>query len=320
MNWKPLFFKPIIKERIWGGHKLSSLLGKKTPYLHNGESWELSTVPENESEISGGVFEGKKLSEVMKTFPNEILGQSWVDKNGKDFPLLFKYLDAAQDLSIQVHPNDAYAKEKHNCLGKNEMWYIVQAEPESRIILGFKKDTLPEEFESHVIKNQVTDLLNEIKVQKGDVFYIETGTIHAIGAGIVLAEIQQTSDITYRVFDWNRLDNEGQHRELHIQNALETLNFNPTNSRIDYSKEINLENQMVDSTFFTTTFLPLNGTKPTQSKETFSVYMCVEGEAELKLENETFHIHQGVTFLIPAAMGNFNLIGKANFLVSCVRE
>jgi mannose-6-phosphate isomerase len=319
MNWNPLFFEPIVKERIWGGQKLSNLFEKKTPYQHNGESWELSAISGDDNYIVGGIFEGVKFSELLEKYTHEILGEDWVNKNGVQFPLLIKYIDAAQDLSIQVHPNDEYAQKKHNSLGKNEMWYIVDAEPNSRIILGFNKDTTANEFENHLKNNKITDLLQEIVVKKGDVFFVETGTIHAIGAGIVLAEIQQTSDITYRIFDWNRLDPSGQPRDLHIESAMETLNFNKNGFSLNYKKLINQENEMVDNNFFTTTYLPLDGIIKSQTNNGFTIYMCLEGTATIESESDTFQIKKGTTFLIPAAMNEFSLIGKANLLVSRVR-
>jgi mannose-6-phosphate isomerase len=319
MNWTPIFFRYIIKERIWGGNKLSTSLNKETPFEHNGESWELSAVQENESEISDGVFQGKTLSEIIKLYPDEILGKAWVEKNGSEFPLLFKYIDAKEDLSVQLHPDDLYAKEKHQSRGKNEMWYVVDADVDAKVIVGFKEETSPEDFLNHLANHQITNLLKEINVKKGDVFHIKTGTIHAIGAGVLLAEIQQTSDVTYRIFDWNRVDSQGKPRELHIQNALECLNYGLTEGQVFYAENSNEENVVVDSEFFTTTFLPLNGTYLFQNDDVFKVFMCVEGKASLEVNNQNYHVFQGLTFLIPAAVNNLQLSGNARFLIASVR-
>jgi mannose-6-phosphate isomerase len=319
MNWKPIFFEYIVKERIWGGKKLSTSLNKKIPFENNGESWELSAVQENETKITNGDFQDKTLSEIIQFYPDEILGKTWVEKNGLEFPLLFKYIDAKEDLSVQLHPDDLYAKEKHKSRGKNEMWYVVNADVDARVIVGFKHETSPKHFLKHLSNNQITDLLKEIKVKKGDVFHIKTGTIHAIGAGVLLAEIQQTSDVTYRIFDWNRVDTHGKSRELHIQNALECLNYELTEGQVFYSENMNEENVVVDSEFFTTTLLPLKGTFSFINEDAFKVFMCVEGEATLEVNNQKFTVHQGLTFLIPAALKNFLLTGNARFLIATVR-
>lgn len=318
MNWKPIFFKYVIKERIWGGNKLSTTLNKKTPFENNGESWELSAVKSHECEILGGDFHGKKLSEIIQIYPNEILGEKWVKNKGLEFPLLFKYIDAKDDLSVQLHPDDVYAKAKHNSLGKNEMWYVIDADINAKVIVGFKKDTSAEDFIHHLQNNQVLDLLQEVKVKKGDVFHIKTGTIHAIGAGVLLAEIQQTSDITYRVYDWNRIDSHGKARALHIQNALECIDYKSSESQVFYENKENQLNVVVDSEFFTTKILPLNGTFSFHSENSFSVFMCVEGQATLELNHQIIEICLGTTFLIPSAIKVIEIRGVAKFLIASV--
>lgn len=318
MNWTPIFFEYIIKERIWGGKKLSTSLNKKLPFENNGESWELSAVQGSETKITKGVYQDKTLSEIIKLYPDEILGKAWVEKNGSEFPLLFKYIDAKEDLSVQLHPDDLYAKENHKSRGKNEMWYVVDADVDAKVIVGFKEETSPKDFLDHLANHQITNLLKDIKVKKGDVFHIKTGTIHAIGAGVLLAEIQQTSDVTYRIFDWNRVDSQGNSRELHIQHALKCLNYDLTEGQVFYSEKMNEENVVVDSEFFTTTFLPLSGTYLFQNDGVFKVFMCVEGEASLEINNQKFIVQQGLTFLMPAALKNLQLSGNARFLIASV--
>jgi len=195
MLFYPLQFEPILKERIWGGTKLKTLLNKPITSEITGESWEISTVENDVSVVANGDFKGKTLNEVIDLYPAEVLGVKVYNQFGKQFPLLFKYLDAREDLSIQLHPNDELAKKRHNSFGKTEMWYVMQADENARLIVGFKEKSSPEEYLSHLNNKTLLDILDTKKVQSGDVFMLETGTIHAIGAGTVIAEIQQTSDI-----------------------------------------------------------------------------------------------------------------------------
>ena len=194
----PLQFEPILKDRIWGGEKLKTVLNKPITSKITGESWELSTVEGDVSIVANGSLKGKTLTDIIEELPNEILGAKVYKRFGKQFPLLFKYLDAREDLSIQVHPNDKLAKERHNSFGKTEMWYIMQADADARIIVGFKENSSKEEYLENLNNNSLVSILDDVKVKQGDVFFLETGTVHAIGAGLVVAEIQQTSDITYR--------------------------------------------------------------------------------------------------------------------------
>jgi mannose-6-phosphate isomerase len=218
MELYPLIFNPILQDRIWGGTKLKTYLGKQNlPSDTTGESWELSAVDGNVSVVANGAYAGKPLTELLQKYPQEILGAKVHGQFGEKFPLLFKFLDAKEDLSIQVHPNDELAKKRHNSFGKTEMWYVMQADEGSRIVIGFKERSGPEEYLEHLNNKNLVEILNEVKVNKGDVFFLETGTIHALGGGIMVAEIQQTSDITYRVYDWDRTDAQGKSRELHTE-------------------------------------------------------------------------------------------------------
>lgn len=311
----PLQFEPILKDRIWGGEKLKTVLGKPIASNITGESWELSTVEGDISVIANGLLKGKPLSAVIDEMPNEILGSDVHARFGNQFPLLFKYLDARQDLSIQVHPNDALAKQRHNSFGKTEMWYVMQADTDSSIIVGFKESSNPEEYVAHLKENSLLSILDTIKVAKGDVFFLETGTVHAIGAGLLIAEIQQTSDITYRLYDFDRVDAQGNKRELHVDLALEAINYDKVDTRKEYLEEENQSNPIVNCPYFTTNFIPL--TKKitvTKTGNSFTVYMCIDGEFELEYDKSIYSYKKGDTVLIPAAMDYYVLSGKASIL------
>lgn len=315
MNWYPLLFEPIIKERIWGGTKLRDLLHKPIVSEISGESWELSTVPGDVSVVANGVLAGNDLNAVVASNPEAVLGKKVVAQFGTQFPLLFKFLDAREDLSIQVHPNDALAKERHNSFGKTEMWYVMQADSGTELIVGFKEDSNADTYQLAVDNHQVVDLLEKHPVQKGDVFFLETGTVHAIGAGALIAEIQQTSDITYRIYDFDRRDAQGNLRELHTELALDAINYQKTASKKTYSQVTNTSNVIVDCPYFTTAILPLQGNAVVnQSDETFTVLMVVEGDAELNYVEGTMEIKKGMTVLLPAGLGPVQLEGNAELL------
>jgi mannose-6-phosphate isomerase len=311
----PIQFNPIFKDRIWGGTKLKTFLYKQINSEITGESWEISTVENDISSVSNGVYKGKSLNDIIKNFPNEILGIDVHKKFGFEFPLLFKYLDAKQDLSIQVHPNDELAKKHHNSFGKTEMWYIMQADENARIIVGFKENSSKEKYLQHLDNKTLLDILDSKKVSQGDVFFLETGTIHAIGAGMLVAEIQQTSDITYRIYDFDRKDANGNERELHTNLALEAINFNKIDSQKNYSKVVNQSNETVNCPYFTTNFIPLVGKIiVNKSNQSFTVYMCVDGNFEIDFNNEKYQYKKGDTLLIPAEMNIFEISGNASIL------
>ena len=315
MKLYPLQFEPILKERIWGGTKLKTYLNKPISSNITGESWEISTVENDVSIIANGFYKGKSINELINEFPDEILGTKAYKKFGKQFPLLFKYLDAREDLSIQLHPNDELAKKRHNSFGKTEMWYVMQADADASLIVGFKEKSTPEEYLKHLNNKTIVDILDTKKVKQGDVFFLETGTIHAIGAGIVVAEIQQTSDTTYRVYDFDRVDANGNKRELHIDLALEAINYETVDAQKYYSKNENQSNTIVDCRYFTTNIIPLNGAvKVNKNQNSFTVYMCVDGSFELKINTEIFYYQKGDTVLIPAALTDFELSGSASIL------
>lgn len=311
----PLQFYPILKDKIWGGKKLKQFLNKPTDSDSAGESWEISAVDGDVSIVCDGLYKNKSLTDLIDLFPEEILGKDVYQKFGKQFPLLFKFIDAAEDLSIQVHPNDALAQKRHNSFGKTEMWYIMQADENARIIVGFKKDSSAEEYVKHLEKKSLLDILDEQKVETGDVFFLETGTIHAIGAGVMLAEIQQTSDITYRVYDWDRVDSDGKSRELHTDLALEAMNYDRVSAKQDYKTEENTINPVVDCPYFTTCLIPLHGTMEfTKTGNSFVVLMCVSGVMTIETGSGKIHLVKGQTILLPAALRSYNISGKASFL------
>ncbi|MEL1252695.1 type I phosphomannose isomerase catalytic subunit [Flavobacterium sp. DGU38] len=311
----PLQFEPILKERIWGGEKLKTILNKPIVSKITGESWELSTVEGDVSVVANGDLKGKSLAELIDDIPNEILGTRVYERFGKQFPLLFKYLDAREDLSIQVHPNDKLAKERHNSFGKTEMWYVMQADADSRIIVGFKEDSGKEEYLKHLNDKTLVSILDDVKAKSGDVFFLETGTVHAIGAGLVVAEIQQTSDITYRLYDFDRKDAQGNTRELHVDLALDAINYKKVDTQKKYETKTNVSNVVVDCPYFTTNFIPLeNKVEVSKSGETFTVYMCVEGSFEIEYDGFKESYKKGDTVLVPAGIKTFVLNGNASIL------
>lgn len=315
MKFYPLTFTPILKDRIWGGSKLKTYLNKPIVSETTGESWEISTVPGNISVVNNGIFKGKNINEIIDLYPEEILGKLVIARFGKQFPLLFKFIDAKEDLSIQLHPNDALARKRHNSFGKTEMWYVMQADESARLVVGFKKDSNQQEYLAHLENKNLIDLLNEYPVSKGDVFFLETGTIHAIGAGVVVAEIQQTSDVTYRVYDWDRLDAHGNGRELHTGLALDAINYKTTPSKIDYKEEVNNNITVINCSYFVTNIIVLRETLIwKRTKQAFTVFMCTNGQFDMNVNDEIVSYHIGDTILIPACIEILTLTGNATLL------
>jgi len=308
----PLIFNPIFKEKIWGGQNLKSTLNKNIPSEKNiGESWEISGIEGNNSVASNGFLEGNELNELIEIYMGDLVGDRIYDKFGNEFPLLIKFIDANKPLSVQVHPNDKLAKEKHNGYGKSEMWYVVDAKNESELISGFNHEMDKAHFSNHLNKNKITDILNFEKVQAGDVFYIPAGRVHAIGEGIVLAEIQQTSDITYRVYDWDRKDETGKSRELHVKEATDALDFKVYDTyKTDYPITKNSNSKIISTPYFETNILDFdqNIEKDYNLIDSFVIYMCIDGEFELEYyESEKQRIKKGETVLIPSAIEHLTL-------------
>lgn len=315
----PLKFHPILKERLWGGKKLGSVLGKEIESDITGESWELSAVSGDDSVVSNGPLAGTALSRLIQDDPVALLGQEIIDRFGLEFPILIKFIDASKDLSIQLHPNDQLARERHNSFGKTEMWYIMDSDKGAELIIGFEADVTKEAYVQSLEQNTITDLLHYQRVNKGDTFFINTGKIHAIGAGILLAEIQQTSDITYRVYDFNRKDKNGALRELHTELALDAIDFERKDDfYVSYSKTSDTLNTMVDSPYFKTNYLDLttNFSQDLSSVLSFLIYMCVEGKATIVNEDGEVDVKKGETVLISADTKAIQILTQgASFLV-----
>ncbi|WP_144805597.1 type I phosphomannose isomerase catalytic subunit [Maribacter sp. MAR_2009_72] len=309
----PLKFKPILKERLWGGTKLKEVLGKPIESDITGESWELSTVKGDVSVIANGELQGTSLQELIETHAEALLGKNVVDRFGTEFPILIKFIDAKQDLSIQLHPNDELAKERHNSFGKTEMWYIMDADPNAELIVGFNRNVSKKEYAESIENDTLLDLLNYEQVKEGDTFFINTGKIHAIGAGVMLAEIQQTSDVTYRVFDFNRKDKEGNLRELHTELALDAVDYEKKDDfKVSYSKELNKMQSMVDCPYFKTNFIELaqDVVLNTKERDSFTIFMCVGGKAVVKTAEGEVQIVKGETVLLPAMTDKIELLSS----------
>lgn len=305
-----LKFEPILKDKIWGGEKLKTILGKKSTRKDVGESWELSDVEGDTSVVSNGALKGKDLKELIQENKGDLVGEDIYQHFGDKFPLLIKFIDAKEALSIQLHPHDDLAKKRHNSFGKTEMWYVMQADEKANLIVGFQKDVTKEEYVHHLDNKSLTDILNIDEVQKGDVYFIPTGRVHAIGAGVMLAEIQQTSDITYRVYDWDRQDDEGNYRELHTEEAIDAIDYKAqTSYKTEYQKQQNQSSEIVSCPYFTTNVLPVQGTISLNhnDKDSFVIYMCVEGKVSFSTKDQTEVLSMGETILVPATLKEFSI-------------
>ncbi|RKS53854.1 mannose-6-phosphate isomerase type 1 [Gillisia mitskevichiae] len=306
-----LKFDPILKEKIWGGSKLNSLFNKKTKSNKTGESWEISDHEDDISIVSNGPLKGKSLQYLLKEYKEELVGKEVFKNFGIKFPLLIKYIDAAENLSIQLHPNDKIAKEKHNSFGKTEMWYIMQADKDAELILGFKEPISKAKYVELVEQNKLPDSLNKVKVKVGDAFIIPPGLVHAIGKGVVLAEIQQTSDVTYRIYDWDRKSETGEKRELHTALALEAIDLSSEDGhKIDYTIQSNTTSKIIATNYFKTNIIAVDGeiNEDYSEKDCFIILMGIEGESIISLENGNSEILKpGETLLIPASKPNIKI-------------
>jgi len=307
----PLKFTPIYKDKIWGGNKIKSVLNKDYGSLPNcGESWELSGVEGNVSIVSNGYLAGNSLEELIEVYMGDLVGDQIFEEYGNEFPLLIKFIDANDDLSIQVHPNDEMSKARHNAYGKTEMWYVLENEHNAKIYTGFKEGVTKEIYEKALSDGKIADILNVEIVQPGDTLFTPAGRVHAIGAGIVLVEIQQTSDITYRISDWNRKTPDNVIRELHTELALEAIDFSQTGkSTIRLQPELNKTANLVSCEFFNTNILDFNASvkKDYYSLDSFVVYICTEGEFLIKWEGLSERVSKGETVLLPASIKEVTL-------------
>lgn len=309
----PFLFAPNLHETIWGGDRLCPFKGL-TPHENPvGESWEVSAVPSSPDTISNGAEKGKDLISVISSDPEAILGKAVSKQYCGKMPLLVKFIDAKRDLSIQVHPNDEMAKRVHNKMGKTEMWYVLDAKPGSYLYCGFKTKISKEEYKQRIADGTITDVLARHEVKAGDVFYIPAGRVHAICSGIMLAEIQQSSDVTYRIYDYNRPGLDGKPRELHTELAAEALDFNVADSySSEYKHEANTPNVILDTKYFCVRVSDLDKPHHYAMKgfDSFVVCMCLKGDCKIKV-NETgdeLVLKEGYSCLIPAAIADYDIM------------
>ena len=317
-------FKPILKSLIWGGEKIAPYKQIETDQHNIGESWELSGVKDNESVVAEGPEAGTPLPELIARHGSALLGRENFERFGTEFPLLIKFIDARQDLSIQVHPNDELAWERHKSKGKTEMWYVVAADEGAHLRSGFAKEVTPEEYEASVADNTITDILTDYKIQPGDVFFLPAGRVHAIGAGSFIAEIQQTSNITYRIYDYGRVGADGKPRELHTELAKEAIDYTVlpdyrTHYRPEYDKRV----ELVSCPYFTTSLYDLTRQQGVDLSRlnSFIVVICLEGRGTLTSDaGSSVSIHQGETVLVPASTWSMGMIpdGRMKVLTSWI--
>ncbi|MBP3203193.1 MAG: class I mannose-6-phosphate isomerase [Bacteroidales bacterium] len=301
----PLKFKPILKTIVWGGEKIAPYKEIQTEQKHIGESWELSGVAGNESVVAEGPLAGKTIAELVHEYKGELVGEHVYANTGDEFPLLIKFIDALTDLSIQVHPNDELAAVRHNgSKGKTEMWYVVDAEPGAHLLSGLTAKITPEEYAQKVADGSIVDVLARHEVHPGDVFFLPAGRIHAICGGCFIAEIQQTSNITYRIWDYGRLGLDGKPREVHTELAKDAIDYTVyDNYRTEYTPQQNEEQEVVSCKYFTTSIydLTLPYAKDLSELDSFVVVMCLSGSGLLEVDGEEVPVHQGETVLIPAS-------------------
>ena len=312
---KPIKLKPEFKEIIWGGNRLKNEYNKVS-YLNNiAESWELTVRPDGMNIIDGGEFDGLTMEEYINKNGFSVV----TDKEMDRFPLLIKFIDAEDNLSIQVHPDDEYGMKTANSLGKTEMWYIIDAKPGAKLVYGLKEGCTIEMLKNAIDNNTVEDMLNYVPVKKGDVFFIPSGLVHAIGAGILLAEIQQNSNITYRVYDYNRVGKDGKLRELHVNDALNVI-VNRSENEIDkirFSTNVKNDTTLASCEYFTVDKYTLNGEiKLNTDKKSFNSVLCLDGCGTLEFNGEIFSITKGDSYFIPANSGDYSIKGNLEIVVS----
>ncbi len=300
----PLKFKPILKQTIWGGDRIIPFKHLNENLPNVGESWEISGVPGNESVVANGEFRGKTLRELINIFREELVGESVYKRFSTTFPLLIKFIDARQDLSIQVHPDDETAKKRHNSLGKTEMWYVMDATEGAKLRSGFKTKIGPKEYKELVHNSTITDVLAEYEIKKGDVFFLPAGRVHSIGAGAFIAEIQETSDITYRIFDFDRKDANGNTRELHTELAKDVIDYEVHDDyRTQYTPEMNEPVELVACPYFTTSVYDMTETINCDYTEldSFVIYICMEGSCTItNNEGDSIELQAGESTLLAA--------------------
>lgn len=314
----PLSFKTIFKEKIWGGQKIRTVLGKDFSPLSNcGETWEISGVKGNISIVNNGPLAEKTLTELIGSFQGRLMGERVYQKFGNEFPLLVKFIDANDDLSIQVHPNDELAQSRHNSFGKTEMWYIFQADEGASLIAGFNRPLTKEAYQSYFESGRMMEVLNRETAMPGDVFFLPAGRVHTIGKGLLLAEIQQTSDITYRIYDFDRRDDAGNLRELHVEESLDAIDFHFYGEyKTDYPRSKNEAVNIVSSPYFTTQKIQADQiiNRDYSGIDSFVIFVCVEGSLTLSdNQGNMLALQQGDTCLLPAVIDSVELIPNGEF-------
>lgn len=322
----PLKFTPALKEKIWGGRKIETILKHDIGSLENcGESWEVSGLVDDESVVANGFLAENNLNELLEIYLTDLVGEKNYEKYGLGFPLLVKFIDAQDNLSVQVHPDDAFAQERYGQNGKTEMWHVIQADEGAGLYVGFNQKITAQQYMDAVEEGHLEDFLKFYPVKPGDTFMIPAGTVHAIGKGVLLAEIQQPSDITFRIYDWNRVDANGNRRELHTEEAFEAIHSeeNLKDFQVHYIPEKNKTVSLVKSPFFTTNLLEMDMQvqKSFVNLDSFVIYICLEGNAFLVSDSFKEHLGTGEVVLVPAEIEQMQIIpdGYAKLLeVYCI--
>lgn len=322
----PFKFKTIFKDKIWGGQKIKTYLHKDFGNLPNcGETWEVSGVRSDVSVVDNGALAGESLADLLEKYTTALVGRHVYQRFGNTFPLLVKFIDAADDLSIQVHPNDALAKERHNSFGKTEMWYVIEADLGSTLISGFNQQVSQQTYLDKLNSGHLTDILNREDVKAGDVFFLPAGRVHTIGKGLLIAEIQQTSDITYRIYDFDRVDDKGNKRELHTEEALAAIDYNVyPEYKTSYQPKQNEVVELVSCPYFTTDLLDYtqSTSRDYSALDSFVIHVCLAGEYTLLHEGQAYEVKMGDCFLLPATIGQVEMKTQSGFkiLESFVKE
>ncbi|WP_278820483.1 type I phosphomannose isomerase catalytic subunit [Hoylesella nanceiensis] len=319
---QPIKFNPLLVQTLWGGEKIIPFKRLNSDLTQVGESWEISGVKGNETVVSEGEFKGKKLNELVDELKGKLVGEANYKRFGNDFPLLIKFIDARQELSIQVHPTDELAQKRGKLRGKTEMWYIMDSDENAKLRAGMKEKITPEQYKQMVENDTITEAIAEYKVKEGDCFFLPAGRIHSIGTGCFLAEIQQTSDVTYRIYDFKRKDKDGNYRELHTEEAAECIDYNvEPNYRTEYTPVKNEGVALVECPYFTTAVYDLNEpmTLDYSELDSFVILIGLKGSGEITdNEGNTTTLCEGETILIPATTSEVKVTGNIKFLETYV--
>ncbi len=304
----PIKFLPITQYRIWGGNILNQYVSDEFKMENLGEIWSISGVENNVSIVQNGALKGKNLNELIQIYQEKLVGNKVWEKFGEEFPLLIKFINAAQPLSVQVHPDDEQAKKLHNSFGKTEMWYITQADKNAELIIGFKEGVDKNDYLNHLENETLDEILRKVPVKKGDAFYIPSGRVHAICGGITLAEIQQTSDVTYRIYDYNRIDKDGKKRQLHTDLALDAIDFNfVDHPKAQFELTPNKFNSLINSSYFKTKIFKGSESITFNSNDEMRIYICTEGTSKIKTASQEFILQAYESILIPAQLEQFEI-------------